>query len=216
MSDNKIIKFPVEKVKNKKGKKTSATKLQQSDSLKKAAPVTMFTILCIYLFSNTMLMSNSEKKIESRAIASLGQFSEYQRDIAWEHQLAQQLASKPLKRGIASVGSSPKLQEELTAELLHSKYRIKFSSGKIVNIELTDTIDQVTPTYIDGHKFLTSYRQLLPINFVNAKMSSKIHENNKVHEIYNLIDSNNNVIGNVKFELDQYGRLLAMKVQNPS
>ena len=216
MSDNKIIKFPVEKVKQKKSNQVTATKWQQSTQLKKAVPATVFAILCLYVFSNSLLVSKTEEKTQLRTIASLGKHSEFQRDVAWEHRLAKQLAVKVQKRGIASVGKTPHLQDELTAGLLHNKYRVEFVSGKIVNIELADTLGQVDPTYVDGHQFLRSYKKLLPFKYENAKRTSKVKEENKVLETYKLMDSNNKVLGNVKFELDVYGRLLAMKVQNAS
>ncbi|MCB0391610.1 MAG: hypothetical protein KDD58_09970 [Bdellovibrionales bacterium] len=212
MSDNKIIKFPVEKVKQTKKQNQMATKWQQSRTFKRAVPISVLSIFCLYIFMNSVLVQKTEEKSQLRTIASLGQYSEFKRDVEWEHRLALQLSMKPQQRGIASVGRSPHLRDELTAGLLHNKYRIEFTSGKIVNIELADSIGHVDPTFVDSNKFLVSYKKLMPVNYAFAKPSSKVKEQDRILETYELMDSENKVLGSVEFKLDIYGRLLAMKV----
>ncbi|MCB9026053.1 MAG: hypothetical protein H6625_07040 [Bdellovibrionaceae bacterium] len=216
MNDNKIIKFPMDKVKHNTSNDAKATIWQRSSHLRKATPVITLVILGFYTFSNSLLLSKTEETAGLRQIASLSSTSEFQRDVEWEHRLANQLSTKSQKRGIASVATTPVLQDELTAGLLHNKYRVEFSNGKIINIELADTLGAVDPSYIDGYHFLRTYKQLMPFKYDKVVRLSKVQEENKIHETFNLLDSKKKVIGNVHFAMDLHGRLLVMKVQNPS
>jgi hypothetical protein len=210
MSENKIINVPVDKARSKKKEKqqVDTTKSQQSELLKKGVPVTLFFIASLFLYTNTLVI----KPEESRTIAS----DDFSRDIDWEHRLAKNLAEKTSLRGIASVGRSPMLQDELTAGLLHNKYRVQFNDGKITNIELTNAIAENTPTYVDSHQFLMSYKSLFPYEYNEAIRASSEKQETKIYETYNLLDDNEEVKGKAIFELDLHGRLLTMKVQSAS
>lgn len=214
MSENKIIKFPIDKVKPPTNKK--ATFGQHSQHLKRITPAITFVILAMYVPSNALFFTQTKEKVSLRKLASLGSLSEFQRDVAWEHRLAKQLAMKSQKRGIASVGTSPLLQDQLTAGFLHNKYRVEFVSGKITNIELAETLENVNPTYIDSYHFLRSYKRLMPIKYQYFEKASSVKQESKILETFELLDKDSNVKGLVKFELDSFGRLLAMKVQKNS
>ncbi len=209
MSENKIIKFPVDKVKKNKSKVEAQNKMAKSSGkIKKGVPVTLFFIMCLYVVNNHLMMSHHEV----RTIAS----DDHSRDTAWEHRLARQLAEKSHKRGIASVGKSPILQDELTAGFLHNKYRVQFSNGKIINIELAETMGHIEPKYVNSKDFLNSYGSLLPFTYASFKPLGTEKSHEKIIERYSLLDSEERISGEVYFELDLYGRLLAMKVQKAS
>lgn len=201
-SENKVIKFPIEKAREAKNKYNKD--LTKKEFLKKAAPATLFFVVCVFTFNNILVKNQSSY----RTIAS----DDFTRDAKWEHQLARQLAEKSPSRGIAGIAKTPQLRDELTAVFLHNKYRVEFSNGKIKNIELAELSDSFEPQYVDSGKFIKTYGELFPFSTgdVFEKLTEK--ENSNTREKYLFMDENKQKKGEIHFELDQYGRLLSVKI----
>jgi hypothetical protein len=210
MSQNKIIKFPSEKVKPSDANKRNLEAFSQHSSY--GIPSTILAICLLYAFVNSFVLSTKTASKEGRFIASL---DAVERNVQWEHNLARQLAAKPMKRGLASIGQAAGDQDRLVAGLLHNKYLVKFKEGKISNIEFPEGNTEIdSPSYVSSTEILTRHSHLLPVRYAKFKRSSKEVHKDRIVDTYDLFAENAKKSGQVRFELDKHGRMISMKVES--
>jgi hypothetical protein len=156
-------------------------------------------------------ISGNDRAVQSRSLASVGESGRGLRDPNYEQSLARKL-SKLSSRDIASVGRMPSFEDRLRFGYLEGKYALRMNSGKIQEIEFASAPD--APKYLnDRVQFLTLYKDLLPVDFEQARNVGREVMPKKIHETYQLVQ-NDRVEAEVRFELDLYGRLLSMKVES--
>jgi hypothetical protein len=150
----------------------------------------------------------------SRSIASVGPVG-ITRDPQWERELSERLASNQV-RDVASlgIGHAATSEEKLRWGTLEEKYTIVYNSEihNIQTIELQDTAS--TPSYVlDRSKFLKDYGVLLQNDFQSAVLKSVEVSREKTIESYTLMGKDKSPTGEARFELDNFNRLLSLKVQ---
>ena len=138
------------------------------------------------------------------------------RNADWEKEIAESLAA-PHTRGIASshVGRAATLDERLRWGILEEKYTITYGreSQEIESIILQDPT--VNPSYIiDRQKFWNEYGLLFNREFRSAELKAIEASNDKTIESYTVYGADQKPVSEVRFELDQYKRLLSLKVQS--
>ncbi len=156
-------------------------------------------------------MAMNSHGVQTRSLASLGDAGRTLRDPNFEKNLAQKL-SKLSSRDIASVGRVPTYEDRLRFGYLEGKYALRMNDGKLSEIEFSQGPD--APKYLnDRAEFLTTYKDLMPVEFESTKSISREILPKMIHETYQLV-SNDKVTAEVRFELDLYGRLISMKVES--
>ncbi len=170
----------------------------------------LFSIVLVATLANRTLLSHSIAPSASSQNESRGLASVDNELITKPQTLIIQELSKSTERQPASLGRTPTAEEKLRFGLLEGKYMIRFSKGKITQIQFHDDMQSGVPKYVESPKsFLESHRDLLAVPFEHAVLNDKKIYPTKVLEIYDLVQTNKPV-GQVQFELDIYGRLLSM------
>lgn len=159
-------------------------------------------------------MASFTTNSSGRAIASVDRAS-WNRDAAWEKQLAEKLASPQIRQTASlSIGRPATKEEKLRWGILEEKYTINYSPDdhKINSILLQDAIS--SPAYIlDRSKFLNEYGHLFEDSFTTSKLKSVEKSDDKTVESYTLFDKENRPKGEARFELDRHKRLISLKVE---
>jgi len=180
------------------------------------------TVLAVILATGAVNRFTFDKKAESadlssssRTIASVER-TEWQRDAAWEKNLAESLAADQ-DRGVAStgLGHAATAEERLKWGTLEEKYTIVYKSDvhNIQTIVLQDPTAR--PAYIlDRNKFLSEYGLLLEDHYGSAKLKSVEVSHDKTVESYTLFDKDQRPKGEAHFELDTHKRLLSLRVDD--
>ena len=173
--------------------------------------VFMVTILNLNLFSDKSSIRENSSKF--RGIASVNGVSPIQkRNTVWEKKLASKLAKMNIRK-LASVGVSPTLEEKLRVQELEGKYVLNFEKGKISEISFSDNSESgQTPSFInDPKEFIREYRGLMPSDF-SSIIEDKSNKSVKKYGLY----KNKEKVADVNFNIDNYGRLINMKVHKPA
>lgn len=161
---------------------------------------------------STVAMSSEAQT--ARGIASVERFT-WKRDAQWEKSLAESLASAQV-RGLASmqIGRTATLEDKLRWGILDQQiYTITYQPGQrhIRGIMLQDS--QSDPTYVgDRLQFLNDYGPLLVDGFKTAELKSVESDDGRIIEAYTIHNSTQPG-REARFELDQYKRLISLKVQ---
>lgn len=235
MPANNVIQFPGKKAEDKAPVTPEAVTpsnstpppLPKKPRAKKSNAVMAGLVLAIamgtgavnrYAFNssvNSSDMSSVASSANGRTIASVNHRS-WNRDASWEKQLAERLA-KPQNREIASLarlGHAASKEEKLRWGTLEEKYTILYRDEvhTINSISLQDPT--ATPSYVlDRAKFLQDFGYLMEDNFHSAKLTTVENKDGKTLEAYILMDKDQRPMGSARFELDQYKRLLSLKVE---
>lgn len=231
-SPNNVIQFPfkkkeVESTNNANDKKVPAEPKPEGPKKKRVSNkntlAALFAIALAtgamnrYVFGRSSVQSQDLASVSAthgRTIASVEK-SKWNRDSAWEKSLAEHLASSKA-RDIASfqIGRPATAEEKLRWGTLEEKYTITFRPDvhEIDSILLQDASE--SPAYVlDREKFLSEYGHLFDGDYVSAKLTSVQKVADKTIEEYTLYDKEKRAHSEARFELDNYKRLISLKVQ---
>jgi hypothetical protein len=220
-----VIQFPTRK---KEASQASGKPASQPRRRKKvSARNTLAALLAVglataatnrYVFGsagNSSLELASNSHATGRQIASVEKIEGWHRNAAWEKSLAEKLASAKV-RDVASfeVGHPATIEEKLLWGSLEEKYTITFRP----DVHQIDTIlfqdSAADPAYIlNRNEFLSEYGHLFDGQYASAKLTSVQKVGDKTIEQYTLYDKRQNATSEARFELDNYKRLISLKVQ---
>ncbi len=151
----------------------------------------------------------------ARGIASVDA-AKWTRDADWEKQLAERLAA-PQVRDLASVGigHAPTREDKLHWGTLEEYYHFSYSEGEGHNIKSIDLPDPTTtPAYVsDRNKFLSDYGTLFFSDYDSAVLKSVEVSHDTTIELFTLLDKDKRPSAEVRFTLDNFKRLLSLKVE---
>lgn len=152
---------------------------------------------------------------QSRSLASVSPYAVQARDTKYEKAMVAKIAEEGVRKP-ASLGYVPTQADDFQYGFLESKYAVKFYQGKVQELSFTEAPHiKVEPRYLkDRPQFLSDYRELFPMSFSSARSVNREITDEKIMETYELISVHQTKVGQVHFELDKYGRLLAMKVSS--
>lgn len=213
--ENNVIDFPGKKKKSPRQNGESRSLIFDLENNKLMVSGSLASILVIMTLLNTSVFSTSSQLAEvgtknDRSIASV---SQQNRHTKWEHKLAKSL-NKEVTRGIASIGREPSSKEKFRIGELEGKYSVNFAGERIKSLQFikgSDDADQ--PKYItDRQEFLSRNRHLLPIDYSRISLEKTVAVSNGQNEVYRLVSTDRRSHVDVKFELDQYDRLISMTV----
>lgn len=221
----KVLEFPA-----KQSKKVRQAQRMQNQRI--FLSMSLFSFILVAVFSSEYLLKNerpvylisdnsSTDSLQqmNRAIASAKPILLF-RDVEWEHQLAKKLAAeKPSERSPASIAQKVNLLDHLRFETLAGKYRIISSSDpldsktlKIKEIEYVDSLEVTDrPLHLPGpaDEFLSRYADLLPAGFQRSVFAGQ--KDGK--EVWNLVSSDQKIIGKAYIQYNDAKQFLGLKVQ---
>lgn len=204
--ENNVVQFP----KERSMRKIWADKSQNN---KAALTMSIASVLVLTVFLNEWMLNSKVQGLASLSAEGRGLASanlDNTADIQWEHDLARKLASAELARP-AVVGTQPSLRDELVFGYLQGKYGVKSIGGKIQELEFLNQAAGDEPLKLMNHiEFIKKYSDLwsAPVAHVSLKTSGS------GTEVYQVLDSKNNILGNAEFTLDSEGRVLNFKISN--
>lgn len=118
------------------------------------------------------------------------------------------------ERDVASLGSHPTLEERFRLETLEGKYAVRFQGGHVEEARYIEPISSLSqPMYIpDRASFLAQHHRLMADSVSQVVHKSEERTEDKFTEVYSLLDSSHQVLGEAFFEMDRYGRVLAIRI----
>lgn len=151
-----------------------------------------------------------DHKSESRSLASAP--VSLVRNTEWERAIAQKLSERR-ERVLASVSQRPTQIEKLRFGALEGKYALRMADGKISEIEFSDAQSVGDhPNFInDRVAFLMQNRVAFAVEFSRVERISEERSKNSRAEVYGLFNADGAKVGQVRFQLDERGRFIAMK-----
>jgi hypothetical protein len=195
------------------------------EQAKVAIPVSLLSILAVVTLANSRLLHDPEV-VQSRGLASSGSAADIRpsRGIASvprglnsneaqlekQEQLIKQMASKTLSE-VSAVGREPSALDKFTIETLEGKYAVKIDeSQKIAEIQISDSQRQSPIRF--SSSFLETNRDWLPVRFDKSIRVRSARSEQGQLQSYHLVNKLSMPLAMVDVQLDNEGRLLALKV----
>lgn len=152
--------------------------------------------------------------VEERGLASAADTFD-SRDAAWEKSVAESLASVEVREpASAAIGHKPNLDASVRYGALERKYTIlrDLKRDEVESIVLQDKVSE--PTLIkDRAEFLATYGKWVSGKYSFAELkSSEVNQGGRV-ESFALFDSKRRAYALVRFEMDSFQGLLALRLQ---
>lgn len=203
-SENKVLQFPKDKSLRKR-------LLDRGQDQKAVLGLSIISVLVMTVFLNEWIVK-SQQSVNTIAEGNRGIASFDDRGavegIKWEHELAQKLAEeKESAKSLMAV--KPTLKDELVFGFLEGKYRTRLVNAKIESFDFTENQAGDQPLVIkEKAEFLKIFRSVFTVGY--AKVQLQIRENNQ--EVYKLLSPANKDLGQARFQLDEEGRVLSLKI----
>ena len=212
-----VISFPAEKVSPSKVVELPVVKKEPKNSQRSNwlyGSLAMVFLTALLINSNDNVQFNSQDR-ESRSLASVGAEIGLERNESLEKKIAKSLSATSAQRKPASFGQTPSPADEFKFGFLESKYSVKFYQGKVQEVQFADAPNQnVEPRYLSNRmQFINKHKELFPVPFSSTVSLNREVVDQRIHETYALLNSDQAKVGQISFELDVYGRLLGMKVK---
>jgi hypothetical protein len=157
-----------------------------------------------------------------RAIASVGQdhaIEPGERDADWERNLAKEISSSERSPASVRVGQRPTLEDQLRFSELRSQYFLDLTDGKLNEIRFTRQTagdDENVVHLKDRAAFLMKYKSLIPMDFAAASSITREETATGIAETFALLNGDQVKVGEARFSLDKYGRLMGLKFAAPT
>ncbi len=204
-AENKVLEFPESKSVRKR-------LMDRNQDQKAVLGLSIVSVLVVSVFLNEWIVK-SQAGIDAisganRGIASIEEVGAVE-SIQWEHELAQKLSQdKDTAKGL--LAAKPTLKDELVFGFLEGKYRTHLSENKIQGFEFLDQKNNEQPLVIkQKEEFLKIFRTVFSVTFAKVQLDKK----ESGFEVYKLLGSSNQTIGQAQFSLDDQGRVLSLKIQ---
>lgn len=205
MENAKVIQFP----KEKSMRKVLQDRVQEQKAI---LVLSIASVVLMTVFVNQWMIDNAEHNLASRIGSQNRQVASFdkgsiERDIKWEHSLAQELNSNDSLQ--AHLAEKPSVRDQLIFGYLQGKYGMKLSDQRISSLEFIDAQAGEYPMVIaDRVSFLKKYSAAFGRKYV--EVASVQSAENPAEKIYNLIDSSKAIIGQALFSMDEKGRVKAI------
>lgn len=211
-----VISFPSDKVSPPKVVELPVVKKESRSSQRSNwlyGSLAMVFLTAVLINSNDS--QNSVNDNGSRSLASVGAEIGLERNESFEKKIAKTISSTTIQRRPASFGQAPSPADDFKFGFLESKYAVKFYQGKVQEVEFADSPNQnIEPRYLSNRmKFINKHKNLFSVPFSSTVSLNREVVDQRIHETYALLNSDQAKVGQISFELDVYGRLLGMKVK---
>jgi len=201
--ENKVLEFP-------KAQSIRKRLLDRGQDQKAVLGLSLVSVLVMTVFLNEWIVK-SQNGIENaaslgRGIASFEENNALE-NIQWEHDLAQRL-SQEKDSAKSLLAAKPTLKDELVFGFLEGKYSTRVSNNKIESFEFADPMANEQPLIIKVKaEFLKIFKSVFSVNFAKVQLDRKEAK----REVYKLLGAGNQSLGLALFDLDDQGRVLALK-----
>lgn len=207
MSQEKILNFPLHKIKNKIMPDYSSSPLnkEQKRILISALLVSVFLVVTIL---------NTAEPTQSRSIASVSHRMPNSLSTSFEKSVIAKY-TRESATSVARLGSRPSKIEGLAFGALSGSYLISLDSGKISNIKVAEsTTSNYNPQKIkSANSFLEQYRNVLSVDFKSAnKTHEKLTADSKLEE-FDLVNANHERVGVATFTFDKSGYFISLQIE---
>ena len=202
MGNAKVIEFP----KSQSFRKRMQNRIQEQRSIL-VLSIASVGIMAVFL-NQSLVNKAGEQEFASTGTRGVASFNPTDRDFQWEHDLAQKLSTDTSSRALA-LAEKPSLRDELVFAFLEGKYGMKLSQGRVESLEFIDAQAGEKPLAIDNKKsFLNKFAEVFGLRFNEVSLKSETSG----EQVYSLIDSSRTIVGEAHFQLDDAGRVLALKI----
>lgn len=178
------------------------------------------SVFILSVVANNYLSQNenqNKRDTQDRGIASIER-TVSQQDVRWEQELAKDIETKFSKNRQMVVGKTPNERDQLIYGELEGAYLVKYSSGKVDSFKIRNqnTALSSQSKLLNNHaEFLMKYRNVFSINFDSVRVETAAGSDAVVSETqgelnikrFALYDSNQNKIGEAKFNLNESGQV---------
>jgi hypothetical protein len=173
--------------------------------------LSIISVLVMTVFMNEWIVKSQDRidlMTGNRGLASFEETSSVE-SIQWEHELAQKLSQdKDVAKSL--LAAKPTLKDELVFGFLEGKYRTRLANNKIQSFEFSDLQTNEQPLVIkQKDEFLKIFQSVFSISFAKVQLDRKDGK----AEYYTLLSAANKALGKAQFDLDDQGRVLALKIQ---
>ncbi|AHI05361.1 hypothetical protein BDW_04265 [Bdellovibrio bacteriovorus W] len=201
MRNAQVIEFP----KKQSARKRLQDKVQEQKTL---AALSIASVLITSVFLNQYLTRGSEALETSgnRGVASISPAA-FAADVKWEQDLAKRFSKDNNLQRVA-IAENPTLRDELVFGYLEGKYGMKLAAGQIESLEFIDAQAGELPMKIsDRSHFLKKYASAFGFDYKQVSLA----QSEEAKEVYSLINSNKEIVGQALFQLDDHGRVQSLK-----
>ncbi|OQW49301.1 MAG: hypothetical protein A4S09_12360 [Proteobacteria bacterium SG_bin7] len=207
MSQNKVVNFPIHKVKSKvmPDYSSSPLNIEQKRILISALLVSVFLVVTIL---------NTSEPTQSRSIASVSERMPNSLSTSFEKSVIAKYTNN-LAQPVAHLGTRPSKIEGLAFGTLNGSYLVSLDSGKITRIKVAErSTTNYNPQKIkSANSFLEQYKNLLAVEFKSAnKTHEKLTSEVKLEE-FDLINSDQQRVGIATFTFDKAGYFISLQIE---
>jgi len=201
MRNAKVLEFP----ESKSVRKRLQDKAQEQKSV---LILSIASVLIMTVFLNQWVSQGTNGSISgngNREVASVNSLA-MARDLKWEHDLAKRMAAD--KAGFnARIAEDLTSRDELIFGYLAGHYGMKVSDGRIQKLEFIDAQAGDTPMSISNKDhFLVKFSEALGRDFSEVRLT----QDSAQEQVYSLISSNKEIVGEARFKLDHNGGVQAI------
>ncbi len=211
MNQNKIINFPLHKIKNKILDNYTSSPLSSQQKRILIATLLMSVFLVVTIVNTSNVSNPGVVVTQSRSVASVrapAMASTFEKSVIARY-------TNEATNSAIHLGQRPSKIEGLAFGELSGSYLISLESGKISAIHVADKRESnYKPQKIrSSHSFLEQYKGVLAISFRNAnKTFEKLNSHTKLEE-FDLIDAQNQRVGVATFTYDKQGYFISLQIE---
>lgn len=213
-----VLRFPGRKIEESTPQQGRPSEPKNS---KVSGVVVALSVILVASLAANRWTPDGERDLASngRAIASVGEHAlqPEERDPQWEKTMAKDLAGRtPRELASLRLGERPSLEDKLRFSVLKSQYSVLMNEGKLSEISWTESATENAIYITDRSRFITQFRDLLPMHFSTVVSEHRQEGQRETFETFALMNENQTKVGEVRFGLDRYGRLLNVVVASTS
>lgn len=212
--EGQVIRFPLERLKAQRKAKRLAGKLERQKR------VTLFlsivSLFAVMVVLNQNNQSRMQQLVQQEGLERMVANSELN---AEEQELRNQELAKDLeessKRTPASYGRRPSAIEKLQYETLKGRYRLAYREGYVVDLSLDQSGGEKQRAVHIGNSetFLKRYRDYIAPGYTEVRFVDQEQNREMRSEVYDLLSSDGQTVGQVQFYFELSGGLIQMNVQ---
>lgn len=214
MNQNKIINFPLHKIKNKIFSNYNSSPLSTDQKRILIATMLMSVFLVVTIINTSTFSTNSIAQSSSRSSRSIASIRMPTMATSFEKSIIARYTNEATKTPV-HLGQRPSKIEGLAFGTLGGSYRISLESGKIAGIRVADRKEgNYNPQKLkSAHYFLEQYKGVLAISFKNANKTFEKLTHDSKQEEFDLVDIDNHRVGVATFTFDKMGYFVSLQIE---
>ncbi len=211
MTQNKIINFPLHKIKNKILPNYTSAPLSTEQKRLLIATLLMSVFLVVTII-NTNTFSNIDAAPQARSSRDLASIAVRMPNMtsSFEKSIIAKYTSEASKSPV-HIGGRPSKIEGLAFGALSGSYLIGLDSGKVSSIRVADK--KIAQRINSAGQFLEQYKAVFAINYKTASKTFEKQTSESKQEEFDLIDAQNQRVGIATFTFDKAGYFISLQIE---